>query len=232
MNGWLKLWRKVQDNLVFQRDRTAWHIFEVLLINCDLSGKWSGGRFTLAVLGGEHPNTTYKALKRLEKAKMVTLSSNNKYTDVYICNWSKYQGGGNNTSNNKVTTKEQQSNNNGNTINKNNTKNKELRIKKIDTTTIVVDDYITFKETWKKVYGKYPTGGRILVDFPIKRLLKAYGIQEVCGAIIWAEKKRKVCDYIPSFNNPLDLERKWNSLINQYRKEQNAKDYIVDLNQV
>jgi len=101
-----------------------------------------------------------------------------------------------------------------------------------ETTTIVVDDYITFKEIWKKVYGKYPTGGRILVDFPIKRLVKAYGIQEVCSAIIWAEKKRKVCDYIPSFNNPLDLERKWNSLINQYRKEQNAKDYIIDLDQV
>ncbi len=95
-----------------------------------------------------------------------------------------------------------------------------------------VSDYITFKQIWKKVYGKYPVGGRILVDFPIKRLIEAYDLKEVCGAIVWAEQNRKNNQYIPSFNNPLDLERKWNSLINQFNKEGNKNDYIIDLTEI
>ena len=110
-DGWVKFYRKTGKNNIFRHDLTAWHVFEVLMLYCDReTGKWEGGRFMLAELCDLKPTTTYKALKRLEKAKMVTLSSNNKYTTIYICNWKIYQGDGNNSSNNQVTTKGQQSN--------------------------------------------------------------------------------------------------------------------------
>jgi hypothetical protein len=107
-NGWIKLHRKVLGNKIFNFDKTAWNIFEFLLLDCD-DGKWSGGRFQLAKLCGFKPTTTYRALQRLKNAKMVTLKSNNKYTDIYICNWNKYQLRDDSVNDNKVTTKCQQS---------------------------------------------------------------------------------------------------------------------------
>lgn len=96
LSGWVKLQRQTMENQIFHHDFTAWHIFEVLLMVCDSkTGTWEGGRFQLAELCKMNANTLYKALLRLQKAKMVTLSSNTKYTKIYICNWSKYQSGGN-----------------------------------------------------------------------------------------------------------------------------------------
>jgi hypothetical protein len=111
MNGWVKLHRQVLENKIFRHDRTAWHVFETLLLICNKkNAEWSGGRNQLADLCNEKAATTYKALKRLEKAEMVTLSSNNRFTTIHICKWKEYQGSGNSSGNNKVTTKYQQSN--------------------------------------------------------------------------------------------------------------------------
>lgn len=104
MNGWIKLHRQLMKNKIFRHDITAWHIFEVLMLSVDKkTAEWSGGRYVLADLCGLKPTTTYQALKRLEKAKMVTLSSNNKYTSIRICNWKKYQGNGDTSNDIKVT---------------------------------------------------------------------------------------------------------------------------------
>ena len=125
--GWIKLWRKVGDNPIFNTDRTAWHIFEILLLNCD-NGVWAGGRYQLSRLSNIRGVTLYKALKRLEKAKMVTLTSNTRYTTIHICKWSDYQGAGNRSGNTSSNTS---SNNGGNTLIKNIYKNKELRSSKL-----------------------------------------------------------------------------------------------------
>jgi len=87
---------------------------------------------------------------------------------------------------------------------------------------VSVNPYQAFKDTWKQAYGKYPTGGKKLVDFPIKRLVEAYSIEKVCNAIIWAETNRGKNKFIPVFNNPLELEKKWNTLVDQARKEKNG----------
>jgi len=126
--GWIKLHRKTLDNDIFKFDYTAWHVFEVLLLHANRrTGEWKGGGFVLAQMCEQKRPTMYKALKRLEKAKMVTLSSNNRYTVVCICNYFTYQNPGNksgNTSgNNTVTTGEQLGNTN------NNIGKQELRIK-------------------------------------------------------------------------------------------------------
>lgn len=91
--GWVKLHRQTLKNKVFRHDRTAWHVFQVLLLTVDhKTAEWSGGRYVLADLCELKPTTCYQALKRLEKAKMVTLTSNNRFTSISICKWEKYQG--------------------------------------------------------------------------------------------------------------------------------------------
>lgn len=124
--GWVKLHRKTLNNDIFRHDHTAFHVFVALLLICDRNtGKWAGGRFQLAEVSMLNPSTMYRALKRLETARLCTLSSNNRFTTVSICKWSQYQSSDNTSdaqqSNNKVTTNAQPSN----TL----TRSKELRIK-------------------------------------------------------------------------------------------------------
>lgn len=109
MNGWIKLHRQLLDNKIFRHDINAWHVFEVLMLIADKkTAEWSGGRYVLADLCELKPTTAYQSLKRLEKAKMVTLSSNNKYTSVRICNWSKYQGTDDTSNDIKMTSRRHQ----------------------------------------------------------------------------------------------------------------------------
>jgi len=126
--GWVKLHRKILDNGIM-KDATAWQVFSWLLLMVDRkTGKANFGRFWASKSLGLNSNTFYKALLRLSKKwQMVTLSSNNKFTECSLINWEKYQSG-NSDGNNKVTTREQQSN----TIQE--VENIELRILSADNT--------------------------------------------------------------------------------------------------
>ncbi len=109
MQGWIKLHRKMDENVFLMKDNTARLLFIDLLRLVDRnSGTLAGGRYQIAKLVNLKPVTLYKALKRLENAKMVTLVSNNRFTTIYICNWSSYQGDGNTSGNNAVTSEEHQ----------------------------------------------------------------------------------------------------------------------------
>lgn len=110
-NSWIKLYRKLGDNEVMLDDK-ALRIFIWLLLHVDKkTGAYRVGRFMLSESLKINPNTVYKALKRLEKIyKIVTLSSNNKYTTISLLSWAKYQPDIKMVTP-SVTTKEQQSNN-------------------------------------------------------------------------------------------------------------------------
>lgn len=105
MGYWIKLHKQVLDNPTWRNDRTAWHIFETLLLLANQNGEWSGGMHTLAELSGEKRSTIYKAIKRLKKAKMVNTLVNSSYTTYNILNYGKYQTHGKqlgNTSGNTI----------------------------------------------------------------------------------------------------------------------------------
>jgi len=120
--GWVKLHRQFLENRMWQRDHNSVHLFcTILMLANKKTGTWSGGRKQLADWSGLSESATYRALKRLEKAKMCTLRANNKYTDIHICKWSEYQEQSNSTSNNQRTTSEQPAN----TLTR--IKNKEIR---------------------------------------------------------------------------------------------------------
>lgn len=148
--GWIKLHRQVLNNEIFRHDPTAWRVFEVLLLLADKStAEWSGGLYQLTGFTGIKKDALYKAVKRLENAKMVTRRVNSKYTVYRICKWGDYQGSETGSVNaeyteskNKVKTEY------------NSNKNKEIRIKNNSNVEIqsIYDHYI---ETFKKNKNQY-----------------------------------------------------------------------------
>lgn len=113
-NTWVKLYRKLGDNDIMFDDKGL-RVFVWLLIHVDKkTGTITAGRHQIARELKMNSNTVYKVLSRLSKKyKIVTLNSNNKFTEIGLSQWASYnpygemvtQGG-----NNKVTTKQQQSN--------------------------------------------------------------------------------------------------------------------------
>jgi hypothetical protein len=91
-NGWIKLHRKLLENEFLRRDTNAHKVFcyLLLLVNYE-TGQWAGGRVQLGQWCGLKATTAYNASRRLEKAKMVTLTNDIKYTTYSICNWARYQ---------------------------------------------------------------------------------------------------------------------------------------------
>ena len=182
-SGWVKLHRQILTNEVFRHDRTAWHIFEVLLVICDgKTGKWSGGRFQLADLCNEKPVTTYKALKRLEKAKMVTLSSNTKYSEIRICKWADFQKDGN--------TKREQRSNNAVTTQEHSNKNKEIEVR--NTTNVVLGETPKFGNEqinemfayWQEQVGYSIESNKQKNRYAVNNLLKKYGVENALRKVV------------------------------------------------
>lgn len=106
--GWIKLHRQALDSKIRRQDPTAWRLFETLLLLVDKkTGTWEGGRRQLAYADGSiKEGAIYPALKRLERATMVTMTSNNQFTTICICKWNEFQT----FSNNDTTTKQQPNN--------------------------------------------------------------------------------------------------------------------------
>ena len=211
-NGWVKLHRQVMTNEVFRHDRTAWYVFEVLLLNCDQkTGKWSGGRFQLADLCSLNANTTYSALKRLEKAKMATLSSNTKYTTIYICNWKEYQTSSTLSVNNGATTGQQR----GNTLTR--IENKELRTN----TRKQVPSMVS------KLYYEYlkkytiPVINHKTLQSKIKEMESLYGEEWCIRYLNYMINEYEDADikYKPAIMESLDLYRKSKSIEDKLKKQ-------------
>ena len=133
--GFIKIYRKVLDNLLFYNP-TRLQLFLYLLLKANhkpnkvfgielVRGQHITGRKILADNLKSNENTVYKNLKWLQKNELILLNSNNKRTIVTICNYDSYQNiktAKEQRGNSKVTTKEQQSNTNKNKKNEKNDK--------------------------------------------------------------------------------------------------------------
>ena len=138
-NGFIILHRKILSSPIFENpnDLKIW-IWCLLRSNHSNTSVFFGdeeipvkrgqfifGRFTGSMECNMHPSTFYKILKKLEKAGMISIKSNNKKSLLTVINYEVYQSNATpkeQQSNNKVTTEEQQSNtdNNDNNVNKEN----------------------------------------------------------------------------------------------------------------
>jgi len=214
--GWIKLHRQLLKNDIWRHDKTAWCLFETLLLIVDTkTGSWSGGRFQLSEAYGDiNPSTLYKALLRLENAKMVTLSSNTRWTKVSICKWSEYQSNGNTKrsqpSNNQVTTSSQPSN----TL----TRSKEVRSKNI-TKVIGEVPEVYGKPEINNMFDKWNEVIGYKIESNIQRnrnacsnLIKKHGTDGVSKLILGVAKSNED-KYAPRISDFISLQSKYNDLI-------------------
>jgi DNA-binding transcriptional regulator YhcF (GntR family) len=213
--GWIKLYVQTLDNPIWQRDRTAWQIFEYLMLRAYTSNPQNRvvtSRQQIAEACDSNNNTVYKALIRLRNAKMVTTTATSKYTTICICNWHIYQSNGNSSSNNKVTTKQQQSN----TLKK----SKDIRVKNNKETIIYSDVTVATNNLTNEVInlfqGVNPHYARLFANksqrAAVDRMLKLHGRDKLSNAIE-AAKRVLGKEFYPQITTPLQLEEKWGRLV-------------------
>jgi len=124
--GWIKLHRSILESAALFGKSHDFAIFVYLITLADRrTGIARVGRLKIAKLFRIKDSNVYKVMKRLEAGNYINIKSNNQYSEIYICNYDKYQGQSNNESNNKVTTKEQQSNTKQEVRSKNNIYNQQ-----------------------------------------------------------------------------------------------------------
>lgn len=110
MNGWVKLHRKIGENVFLMKDNNAYMVFTKLLWLVSSKGEWAGGREQLGAAVNLNPRTVYDVLLRLESQHLINIKSNKRYSVVSICNWSKYQSQSNRLPNNEPTMSQQSAN--------------------------------------------------------------------------------------------------------------------------
>lgn len=130
-NGFITLHRKILESAIFENPnelkvwiwclcRANWSDNTVFFSGEEINvrrGQFIFGRFTGSDECNMNPNTFYKILKKLEKAGMILINSNNKKSLLTVVKYEIYQDGlidEQQQSNNKVTTKQQQSNTDNN----------------------------------------------------------------------------------------------------------------------
>jgi hypothetical protein len=125
--GWIKLHRKILDNPVFLKPE-LYQLFSYCLLRANHNetkiiwnsqeetmekGCFITGRKSIASDLNQNERTIYDRLKLLEKLKMISVKSNNKFSVVKVLNYCIYQGEETDSqqqTNNKPTTNQQQTN--------------------------------------------------------------------------------------------------------------------------
>jgi DNA-binding transcriptional MocR family regulator len=90
-NGWVKLHRKMLDNVDLEGDPTARILLMHLLLLANPKGQVLTSTRSLSKLLGFSNSTVHEAIKRLETYQMAERSTEHKKSLILICNWYKYQ---------------------------------------------------------------------------------------------------------------------------------------------
>lgn len=110
MNGWVKLHRKINENVFMSHDNNAYLVFVKLLTLVSSKGEWAGGREQLGKAVNLNSRTLYDVLQRLKIQQLINIKSNSRYSVISICKWQEYQSKPNSTSNSNPTTRQQHDN--------------------------------------------------------------------------------------------------------------------------
>src|SRR5260221_7810303 len=90
-NGWIKLHRKILDNVDLKGDMTARIIFIHLLLLANPKGQVLTTTRLLAKMLEMSNSTIHEALKRLKTYQMAERTTEHKKSLIRICNWRRYQ---------------------------------------------------------------------------------------------------------------------------------------------
>lgn len=230
MEGWVKSYRSVLDHELLANDNSAYIVFTKLLLKVDRkTGKYTTGRFKLGDLCNLKPITAWKALHRLKNGQMVSLSSNNRFTVITICNWTKYQGNGNSSRNNQVTTGEQPSNTKQEEEEEEEVYNPDVKeilpiskgySARRGNSSRAIKPAGTTKQSFRRAQEiiqllQDSTGSIFDAPFDtsiINKLLDAHGLEKVKRVLIHGLSIPKG-EYSVTISSPQDLSRKWHKII-------------------
>lgn len=87
----IKLYRSVKQHPRLSTDNNAYIVFTRLLLHVNKEGKVTLGRKQLGAICNLKPTTAWGTLRRLCDDNMVTTKSTNKFTEITVVNWSKFQ---------------------------------------------------------------------------------------------------------------------------------------------
>lgn len=229
-NGWIKTHRKITEWEWYQDSNVFRVFFHLLLTANHEAKKWRGievkrgQKITsyqhLAEELGLSLQSVRTAIKKLKLTGELTHTGNNKYSVFTIVNWETYQID-NKQPNNPVTNK-QHSNNIQLTTNKNDKKEKNVRMKR---TTIagkpatehnplgaqIIEAMILVDRKNKRYYG-IPVQ-RSACDF----LIEEYGLEEVKKRIGFLNRTNKM-PFFPTITTPVQLVDNWTKLENQMHR--------------
>lgn len=90
--GWIKLYRKIEQNDFLMTDNNAFMVFTKLLLFADRNtGSYRTGQRALAEMVNLPYGTTYKALQRLQAHNLIHIENMMKFSKIWITNWTVYQ---------------------------------------------------------------------------------------------------------------------------------------------
>lgn len=229
--SWIKLHRKVLDNVVWRFYPNAWRVFEFLLMKVDRrTGEWSGGRNQIAEAIGGNSNTVYKSLQRLKNEQMIDIVSNNRYSTFSICKWNEYQS----SDNNQVTTEQQRSNNGVTTEQHSNKKEKGERTieTKLPKGSLAMPDHrhIELQSLIDHAAAQqFPAQGTVKTNRQYAWLcLQKYGL-EPCKRLVDASIAVRGKPYAPTIHDFQQLYKKAGDLASFIKSQQQAKGFHVAL---
>lgn len=135
--GWVKLHRRITENVFLMHDNNAYLVFTKLLLMVGKEkGQWSGGRRQLGELMNMNHRTLYDVLIRLESQQLIAIESNQRYSVITICKWGEYQNQPN-QANEVSTTRAQPEPNHSPTTAQHSNKNKKEKENKKSTNVLV-----------------------------------------------------------------------------------------------
>ena len=108
MGGWIRLYRSIRDNWLFERSDYLLYWIDLLMMANYTEKKWPKNDQLILIKKGEmitsivrlserwkcSRNKIIRFLTLLEKDRMIVRESDTHYTRLSICNYERYQGGG------------------------------------------------------------------------------------------------------------------------------------------
>ena len=236
-NGWIKLYRKSLENIIFTNEK-GWKIWTwCLLKSChkkeeffigrqkiDLtSGQFVTGRDKMASELSMSGSTAWWWLLELEKQGYLNIKKTTKYSIITILKWREHQDV-DNKSYNRKTTDEQQIDTYKNDKNVKNDKKEEISIAKSDDFANRINPLI---ELFKEVNPNYTELYKITTQRnALLWLLKKHGPEKI-EQVIRALPKIIYNKYSPVITTPLQLKNKLAQLVAFVRQKSNTKSQVA-----
>lgn len=233
--GWIKLHRKLQDNVVFDNEKALkvwiWCLLKATHTEIDcLIGRQKvhlkRGQFIFGrKIGAEKlkfkPSTVGYWISFLKANGYIDIQSTNKYSIITIQNWNRYQRV-NSQTNNRRTTDGQQTDTYKNVL-KNDKECKRISIYHSGAKSVAGQEISNII----KLFGNLnPNYERLFKNktqrIAVKRMLKKMGQHKLDQTIQYAISVQ-TDKFAPSITTPCQLEDKLGALINHYYRQKNDK---------